>query len=76
MDEAKIHFYDRQRVRREDLEFLRDALLGADRALRWGLGQCGIAWGFRVTATGPEVLEVGPGYGWDAAARPLKSAWN
>ncbi|MCP5152191.1 MAG: hypothetical protein H6983_23835 [Ectothiorhodospiraceae bacterium] len=70
-DEARLLLYDGQRVRREDLEFLRDALLDADRAARLAQGASGIAWGFRVTMPADGTVRVGPGLGWDPLGRPL-----
>ncbi len=70
-EQAKILFYDGQRVRREDLDYLQDNLLQGLQHLRLALGIAGVSWGYRVTGIDSTHMAVGSGLAFDQWARPI-----
>jgi len=70
-EQAKIHFHDGQRVKKEDLEFLQDNLLGNQQRLTAVLGKSGVVWGFKVTAVSETMVHVSKGLGYDCFSRPV-----
>jgi len=70
-EQAKVIFYDGQRVRREDLEFLQNNLLQNQTLLGAALGQIGVCWGFKVNAVDNSNISVGEGLAYDAFSRPI-----
>ena len=68
---AKILFYDGQRVRREDLEFLQENLLQSQQHLTAVLGRKGVVWGFRITGVDNESIRIDKGLAFDEFARPV-----
>ncbi len=69
--QAKILFYDGQRVRSEDLEFLQENLLQNQQYLNAVLGRKGVVWGFRVNAVDNKNISVGKGLAFDLFSRPV-----
>jgi hypothetical protein len=70
-EQAKILFYDGQRVGREDLAFLQENLLQNQAYLRAVLGKPGVIWGFQVSAVDNGHIRVGKGLAFDLFARPV-----
>ena len=70
-EQAKVIFYDGQRVRREDLEFLQDNLLQNQTLFSATLGQMGVSWGFKVNAVDNGNISIGEGLAFDAFSRPI-----
>ncbi len=70
-EQAKLLFYDGQRVRQEDLEFLQENLLQNQHYLRTVLGKTGVSWGFRVSAGDHKTIRVGKGLAFDQFSRPV-----
>ncbi len=68
---ARVVFYDGQRVRREELEFLQENLLQNQEYLHATLGQMGVSWGFRVSAIDNENIRIGKGLAFDEFSRPV-----
>jgi hypothetical protein len=70
-EQAKVKFYDGQRVRREDLAFLQENLLSNHAYLGSVLGRKGVVWGFRTTAVDNATLWVEKGLAFDGFVRPI-----
>ena len=69
--QAKVIFYDGQRVKREDLEYLQNNLLDNQTRILVALGKKGINWGFRVTAIDNNTVNIGEGLAYDKYFRPI-----
>jgi hypothetical protein len=70
-NQAKTLFYDGQRVRREDLEFLQENVLEAVQLLGAASGGPGICWGFAVTGEDASTVSLAPGLAFDRWYRPI-----
>ena len=70
-DQAKVIFYDGQRVRREDLEYLQENLLQSIQSLQSAVGRPGISWGFKTIGQDNSTIRVGEGLAFDAYGRAI-----
>ena len=70
-DQAKVIFYDGQRVGREDLEYLQENLLQSIQYLQSTVGQPGISWGFKTTGQDNTTINIGEGLAFDAYGRAI-----
>ena len=70
-EQAKIHFHDGQRVKKEDLQFLQDNLLYNQQRLAAVFGKSGVVWGFQVTAVSNTEVNVSKGLAYDGFSRPV-----
>ena len=70
-DQAKVIFYDGQRVGREDLEYLQENLLQNMQYLQFSMGQPGIVWGLKVTGNDNSTINISEGLAFDAFGRSI-----